>query len=77
MPICNEKYIKANAKQFNGVVNTNFLDEEIPKEGVHYICIACINIASVMKIKKKIKKRNYPQVYLEESRYRVKKKKNA
>ena len=53
MPICNEKYIKANAKQFNGVVNTNFLDEEIPKEGVHYICIACISIASVMKIKKK------------------------
>ena len=57
MPICNEKYIKANVKQFNDVVNTNFLDEEIPKEDVHYICIACISIASVMKIKKNKKKK--------------------
>ena len=42
---------------------------EVPKENMHYTCIACITIDSVMKIEKK----NYPQVYLEESKYKVKK----
>ena len=36
---------------------------------MHYTCIACITIDSVMKIDKK----NHPQVYLEECKYRVKK----
>ena len=36
---------------------------------MHYTCIACITIDSVMKIEKK----NYPQVYLEECQYKVKK----
>ena len=36
---------------------------------MHYTCIACITIDSVMKIEKK----NYPQVYLEECKYKVKK----
>ena len=58
-------------KQFNGVVNTNILDDQIPKEREHYTCIACIIIDYVMKIEKK----NYPQVYLEECKYRLKMKK--
>ena len=36
---------------------------------MHYTCIACITIGSVMKIEKK----NYPQVYWEECKFRVKK----
>ena len=44
---------------------------EVPKEGVHYTCIACINIDSVMKMDKK----NYPQVHLEEYKNKIKKKK--
>ena len=36
---------------------------------MHYTCIACITIDSIMKIGKK----NYPQVYLKECRYRTKK----
>ena len=36
---------------------------------MHYTCIACITIDSVMKIEKK----NYPQVYLEECQYKAKK----
>ena len=60
MPVYDEKYIKAKVREFNGVIKTNFLGDEIPKENVHYICIACITIDSVMKIKKM----NYPQVYL-------------
>ena len=42
---------------------------KIPKENIHYTCIACITIDSVMKMDKK----NYPQVYLEECKYKVKK----
>ena len=36
------------------MIKTNFLGDEIPKENVHYICIACITIDSVMKIEKKV-----------------------
>ena len=51
------------------MVKTNFLGDEIPKEGVHYACIPCITIDSVMRMKKM----NYPQVYLEECKYKIKK----
>ena len=36
---------------------------------MYYTCIACITIGSVMKMNK----RNYPQVYLEECKYKIKK----
>ena len=36
---------------------------------MHYTCIACITIDSVMRMDKK----NYLQVYLDECKYRVKK----
>ena len=36
---------------------------------MHYSCVACITITSVMRIENK----NYPQVYLEECKYRMKK----
>ena len=41
----------------------------MPKENMHYTCIACTTIDSVMKTYKKY----YLQVYLEESKYKVKK----
>ena len=53
MPVYDEKYIKAKVREFNGVINTNFLGDEIPKEGMHYTCITCITIDSVMRIEKK------------------------
>ena len=53
-PVYDEKYIKAKLKYCNGVVNTNFLVNEVPKEGMYYTCIACVNIDSVMKTDKKI-----------------------
>ena len=61
-PVCDEKYIKAKTKMFNGVVNAIFWNDEISKEDIHYTCIAAINIYSV----KKKDKVNYSQVYLEE-----------
>ena len=36
---------------------------------MHHTCIACISIDSVMKTAKT----NYPQVYLEECKYKIKK----
>ena len=51
------------------MIKTNFLGDEIPTENMRYACIACITIDSVMKIEKK----NYPQVYLEDCKYKVKK----
>ena len=65
-PIYDEKYIKCKVKTFNNVINTVFSDNEIPKERNHYTCIAAINIDSVMKIDKK----NYPQVYLGQCKYK-------
>ena len=51
------------------VITTNLLGNEVPKENMHYTCITCITIGSVLRIDKK----NYPQVYLEECKYEVKK----
>ena len=70
-PAYDKKYIKAKVKEFNDVVNTNFWSDKVPKESAHHTCIACISIDSVMKMDKK----NYPQVYLEECKYKIKKKK--
>ena len=52
-PNYDKKQIKAKVKTFNEVVNTVFSDHKIPKERNHYICIAAINIDSVMKNREK------------------------
>ena len=45
------------------------MGNDAPQENMHYTCIACITIDSVMRMDKK----NHPQVYLEECKYRIKK----
>ena len=50
------------------MIKTNFLGNDVTKEHKHYTCIACITIDSVIRIDKK----NYPQVYLEECKYKIK-----
>ena len=47
--VFDEKDIKAKVREFNCVIKTNFLGAEIPKESIHYTCIACITIDSVME----------------------------
>ena len=69
MPVYDEKYIRAKVMEFNGAIKTNLLGDKILKESMHYTCIACITIDSVMRMEKK----NYPQVYLEECKYKMKK----
>ena len=68
-PAYEYKYLKAKVREFDGVIKTNFLGNDMPKENMHYTCIACITIDSVLTIDKK----NHPQVYLEECKYRIKK----
>ena len=53
MPVYDEKYLKAKVKEFDCVINTNFLGDKIPKENKHYSYIACMTIDSVMRIEKK------------------------
>ena len=69
MPVYDEKYRKVKVREFNDVIKTNILGDEVPKENVHYNSIACIIIDSVMKMEKNI----YPEVYLEECKYKIKK----
>ena len=61
-PVYDEKYIKAKVREIDGMIKTNFLGDEIPRENKHCTCIAYITIDSVMRMEKK----NYPQVQLEE-----------
>ena len=68
-PVHDETYIKAKVREFDGVIKTNFLGGKVPKENMHYTCMACITIGSVIKTEKK----NYVQVYLEECKYKIKK----
>ena len=68
-PVYNEKQIKAKVREFNGVIKTNILGDKVLKENQHYTYITCITIDSVMRMIK----RSYPQVYLEECKYRMKK----
>ena len=34
--IYEEKYLKTKIREFNGVIKTNFLGNNIPKENIHY-----------------------------------------
>ena len=68
-PIYEQKYLKAKVREFDVKIKTNFLGNGVPKENMHYTCIASITIDSVMKMNKK----NYLQVYLEECKYKIKK----
>ena len=68
-PVYEQKYLRTKVREYDGVIKTNFLNNGVPKENMHYASIGCITIDSVMKIGKK----NYPQVYLEECKYKIKK----
>ena len=70
-PIRNDKYILAKLKIFRKKNLTTFNNNIVPIEKNHYICIPAIDIDSVLKIDKKA----YPQAYLEEYKYKLKKRK--
>ena len=71
-PIRDDKYILAKLKIFKKTNITTFNNNNIvPMEKNHYICIPAIDIDSVLKTDKKA----YPQAYLEECKYKLKKRK--
>ena len=53
-PVYEYKYLKAKVGEFDGVIKTNLLGNDMPKENMHYTCIACITIDSILAIAKKI-----------------------
>ena len=67
-PIYDDKYIKTKVKTFSSLINTLFSGKKRKKRN-HYICIAAICIDSVLRIGKKM----YPQVDLEQCKYKIKK----
>ena len=52
------------------MINTLFTENNIPKERIKYVCIPVISVDNVLKVDKK----NYSQVYVEECKYKIKKK---
>ena len=70
-PIRDYKYLVAKLKIFDRINITTFNNNSIPMEKKHYICIPVIDIDSVLKINKIA----YPQAYLEQCKYKLKKRK--
>ena len=74
-PFFEYNYLKAKVRDFDGVIKTNFLGNDILKENMHYACIAWITINSVMRIDKKkiihtfIKKSKYGAKKIQMSRF--------
>ena len=65
-----DKYIIAKLQIFNGINKTTFTDNAIPIERTNYNCIPAIDIDSVLRVDNK---RAYPQAYLEQCKYKLKK----
>ena len=70
-PVRDDKYIIAKLKIFNRINKTTFTDNAIPIEKNLYTSIPAIDIDSVLKIDNE---RVYPQAYLEQCKYKLKKK---
>ena len=69
-PVRDDIYLVAKLNIFNKINRTTFNNNNnIPTEKRHYICIPAIDIDSVLKIDK----RAYPQAYLEQCKYKLKK----
>ena len=68
-PVYDQTYIKAKVREFDGKIKTNFLGIKIPKK----IYIILVLLAQLLILLWKWIKKNYPQVYSEECKYRVKK----
>ena len=63
-PVRDDKYTVAKLRIFNKINKTTFTDDTIPFEKNHYNCIPAIDIDN---------KRAYPQGYLEQCKYKLRK----
>ena len=73
-PVRDDKYLVAKLKIFDRINRTTFTNNAIPIEKKYYTCIPGIDIDSVLKINNK---RVYPQAYLEQCKYKLKKRKHV
>ena len=72
-PVRDDKYLVAKLKIFNKINRTTFNNKNnVPIVRNHYTCIPAIDIDSVRKIDNK---RTYAQAYLEQCKYKLKKRK--
>ena len=60
-----DSYIKTKVKMYDNRVKTNFQGKKTPKGDSSYKCLSLIMLDSVVKVRKK----HYPQVFLEECKY--------
>ena len=73
-PVRDDIYLVAKLKIFDRINRTTFNNNNyIPMERNHYICIPVIDIRGDSALK--IDKRAYPQTYLEQCKYKLKKRK--
>ena len=72
-PVRDDKYLVAKLKIFDRINRTTFTNNAIPIERNHHICILAIDIDSVLKIDKRV----YPQAYLGQCKYKLKKRKHV
>ena len=63
-PIYDDSFIKTKVKTCSEIVKTLFSGYEY---SVEYSCLSCISIDSLLKVDKK----NFPQVYLEQFKYKI------
>ena len=71
-PVRDGKHLIVKLKTFNGINRITFTNNAIPIEITSYNCIPAIDIDSVLKIDNK---RVYPQAYLEQCKYKLRKRK--
>ena len=72
-PVRDVIYIIAKLKIFKNVNITTFTNNVIPEENTRCTCICAIDIDSALKIDKKA----FPQAYLEQCKYKLKKRKRS
>ena len=53
LPVYDKTYLKAQVREFDDKIKTNFLSNKVAKQNVHYTCITCITIDSVLRMDKK------------------------
>ena len=70
-PVRDDIYLVAKLKIFNKINRRTFTNNAIPIEKKNYICIPAIDIDLVLKIDKKV----CPEAYLEQCKYKLKKRK--
>ena len=76
MPVYNERYIKAKVREFNGAIKTNLLGGEELTKNCNFLRAkrrCALHLYSLLILLWEQKKKNYPQVYLEECKYKIKK----